>query len=75
MESLIFEIGLMRDSEEKDILSKAYFDARKYVKEKDKDALKAITYRLNSVFPQMSRKAQNISLALVQTITEECEKI
>jgi len=70
MESLIIKIRLMKDSKEKDDLLKTYFEVRKYVKVQDKDALKKIVARLNSAYPQMSKTAREISLALAQVIKE-----
>ena len=75
MKSLIIDIGLMKESKEKDILTRAYFDARKYTDAKDKEALKTVISRLNSTYPQMSRKARKTSIKLVKAIKEIYDKI
>lgn len=68
MKSILLEINMLPECTEKDFLLQSYYSAKRYISKKDECALKIIVSRLNSLYPGMSKKAQEISLMIVNEI-------
>ena len=68
MKSILLEINMLLEGNEKKFLLQSYYSAKRYIKEKDANTLKTIVSRLNGLYPGMSKKAQEISLMIVNEI-------
>jgi len=73
MGSILLEIKMLEEGNEKRLLLQSYNNAKKYILQKDSKALKVIISRLNGLYPMMSKKAQEISIMLVNEINKEEE--
>ena len=74
MGSVLFEINMLEEGNEKRLLLQSYQNAKKYIYQKDSKALKTVVSRLNGLYPVMSKKAQEISVMLVNEINKEADQ-
>ena len=74
MKNIFLEIKMLEEGNEKDVLLHSYYSAKKYIIAKDKKSLKTIIERLNRAYPGFSKKAQMISLLIVNEINKEVIK-
>lgn len=74
MRNILLEIRLLEEGNEKTFLLQSLCSAKRYIKSKDEQSLKNIVSRLNGLYPAMSKKAQEISLMIVNEIMEAQEK-
>lgn len=71
MKSILLEINMLLESNEKNFLLQSYYSTKRYIKEKDANALRTVVSRLNGLYPGMSKKGQEISLMIVNEIKAE----
>jgi hypothetical protein len=75
MKSILRAIQGLSEGTEKDFLLKTFNSAKKYINLEDEQSLEIVIARLNGLYDGMSRKAQEISLQLVNEIMEAIGKV
>ena len=75
MQSILFEIKMMRDGTEKDFLEKTFYSVKKYVNAADKKSLELIISRLDGLYDGLTAQGKKIALMFAKEIMEEIAKI